>query len=104
MRRNFVEIYALAVCFCALLCFTVAFGIGSYDIVQIAAPEFTLSSDESSMEYSGRFCKDSSAVIGEQRSAAQSLTKVAIILIIDSAIFLIHWRMAGRIRKKAQES
>ena len=41
-----LEIYALAVCFIALVCFVVALGIGVYDLIQIASPEFTLNAYE----------------------------------------------------------
>ena len=42
MKKSILEIYALAVCFVALLCFVIALGIGVYDLIQIANPEFTL--------------------------------------------------------------
>ncbi len=41
-----LEIYALAVCFIALVCFVVALGIGLNDLIQIASPEFTLNAYE----------------------------------------------------------
>lgn len=46
MRRLPVEIYALTVCFFTVGCFSITFGIALYDLVQIAAPEFTLSAAE----------------------------------------------------------
>jgi len=46
MKRSILEIYALAVCFLALLCFVIALGIGVYDLIQIANPEFTISAYE----------------------------------------------------------
>ena len=42
MKRSFVEIYGLAVCFVTLLCFVIALGVGIYDLLQVAFPEFTL--------------------------------------------------------------
>ena len=42
MKRSFVEIYGLAVCFVTLLCFVIALGAGIYDLLQVAFPEFTL--------------------------------------------------------------
>jgi len=42
MKKSMLEIYALAVCFVALVCFLIALGIGVYDLIQIANPEFTI--------------------------------------------------------------
>ena len=46
MKKSILEIYALAVCFLALVCFVIALGIGVYDLIQIASPEFTISAHE----------------------------------------------------------
>ena len=46
MTRPSVETSGLAVCFTALLCFVIALGVGLYDLLQIAAPEFTLNAYE----------------------------------------------------------
>ena len=46
MKRSFVEIYGLAVCFVTLLCFVIALGVGIYDLLQAAFPEFTLNAYE----------------------------------------------------------
>jgi len=42
MKKSILEIYALAVCFLALVCFVIALGIGVYDLIQITSPEFTI--------------------------------------------------------------
>ena len=42
MKKGLLEIYALSVCFVALVCFVISLGIGIYDIVEITSPEFTL--------------------------------------------------------------
>jgi len=42
MKKSILEIYALAVCFVALVCFLIALGIGVYDLIQISSPEFTI--------------------------------------------------------------
>ncbi len=42
MKKSILEIYALAVCFVALVCFLIALGIGVYDLIQITSPEFTI--------------------------------------------------------------
>jgi hypothetical protein len=46
MKKSILEIYAFAVCFVALVCFVIALGIGVYDLIQIANPEFTISGYE----------------------------------------------------------
>jgi hypothetical protein len=46
MKKSILEIYALAVCFVALGCLVIALGIGMYDLIQIANPEFTLNAYE----------------------------------------------------------
>lgn len=40
------RIYALAVCFSAILCIAISTGIGLYDVVQLTIPEFTISSHQ----------------------------------------------------------
>jgi hypothetical protein len=46
MKKSILEIYALSVCFVALVCFVVALGIAVYDLIQIASPAFTLNAYE----------------------------------------------------------
>ena len=46
MKKSSIEIYGLAVCFVTLLCFIIALGVGIYDLLQIAYPEFTLNAYE----------------------------------------------------------
>ncbi|MYM87089.1 hypothetical protein GTP91_07830 [Rugamonas sp. FT82W] len=44
MKKSILEIYALAVCFVTVVCFVVALGIATYSVLEIAKPDFTLSS------------------------------------------------------------
>ena len=46
VKKSLLEIYALAVCFVTVVCFVIALGIGLYDLVELAYPEFSLSSYE----------------------------------------------------------
>ena len=115
MARSLIQAYALAVCFAALMCLVVALGIGVYDLVQIAAPGFTLpqyelwESNEQFLTYHPdkkelppqeiaqlRAAYRESALAGERRLATQSLVFVAIIILIDVAAYAVHWRMARR--------
>ncbi len=43
------------------------------------------------------------ALKSEQRNAAQSLTQIFIIILIDLVVFAIHWYMAKRARAEASE-
>ena len=77
MKETIIEKYALTVCFVFLICMVIALGIGIYDIVEIVSLESTIHT-----------CED----------AAQSLTKVIIIVLLCSIVFFIHWRIAKRAR------
>ncbi len=44
MKKAILEIYALAVCFAAIICFVIAAGVGLYALVGTLNPEFTLDS------------------------------------------------------------
>ena len=44
MKKNILEIYALAVCFVSIICFVVCLGVAGYSLVQIAKPDFTMNS------------------------------------------------------------
>ena len=117
MKRSLLEVYAVAVCFATLLCFVCALGIGLYDVVQISAPEFTVSpyydqAYQTRAEFE-RYFPDKKGVsdqeianlrdaaLGEalrveRHSAVQSLVQVLLILSIDAGVFAVHWRMAKR--------
>lgn len=44
MKKVILEIYALAVCFTAVICFVIAAGFGFYSLAGVLNPEFTLDS------------------------------------------------------------
>lgn len=113
MRRSAIQIYALVVCFATLMCFVVSLGLGLYDVVRMTAPAFTLSGWQAS-ESNAQFVvfwpdkKDlpdeeltrvrqatyHDAVAGERHAAQQSAVFIAIILAIDFAVYIAHWRLA----------
>ena len=118
MRTPAIQVYALAVCFCTLVCFVIALGVGLYDVVQITAPQFTLqqwyshvygSNEQFVATYPDkkglpadeikrlREQASGDALTGERRAAEQSEVFVLIILAIDSAVFAVHWRIAQRV-------
>ncbi len=121
MKRTVLEIYGLAVCFVTVVCAAVSLGIGIYDIIEIVAPEFTLSSYEHGPHQSNeaffrgaekeaqglsegertkrRLSSYAMAVRGERRKGVQNLVIVSIILVIDAIVFMLHWRLARRARE-----
>jgi hypothetical protein len=120
VKRSLLEVYALAICFVALACFTIALGIGLYDIIQIGSPRFTIAAHQFSKHQSNdAFTRDwpkdkvlpsdeerekrrlesyRIALQVEQRDGVQGLTKVVLVVLIDVIVFLIHWRIARRER------
>ncbi len=46
MKKTILEIYALAVCFAAVVCFVIAAGVGLYALIGVVKPELTLPSWE----------------------------------------------------------
>lgn len=111
--RSLIQLYALAVCFTTLMCFMIALGIGLHDLVQIAAPGFTLNQsgphqsndlylqyypakvDSADDEVSRlRLQALAEALHAERRGAQQSGLFVLIVLVIDAVVFGLHWRIA----------
>ncbi|MCK9531218.1 MAG: hypothetical protein M0R77_11770 [Gammaproteobacteria bacterium] len=132
MKRNLLEIYALAVCFFTVACFVIVLGIAVWDGVSVLAPEFTLSNhnwerhqtDEAfrkSLSNENRYREDKDsykppegaaltdariqsydqALRAERRIGFQGLARNAIILLLNIALFAIHWKLAARARKNA---
>ena len=121
VKKSLLEIYALAVCFVTVVCFVIALGIGVYDLVELAYPEFSLSSYEyerhqSDEAFMRHWAKDKkrpaegevtklreesfrTELRKEQRSAMQSLVQILIVLAIDVVVFFVHWRLAQRGRE-----
>jgi hypothetical protein len=122
MTRSLIQLYALAVCFATLMCLVVALGLGTYDLVRIGAPSFTVQdygywqSDEQLLLYypdkkemplherdAFREGQSLAAVKAERRGALQRLVFVAIILGIDVVVYAIHWRIAKRMEPLPRE-
>jgi hypothetical protein len=112
MGRSLISVYALAVCFCTLMCLVIVLGIGLYDLVRIVAPQFTL--DQSWIQTDAQFLAyypqkkelsaeeikalraeyRMSAVQGERHVALQRFVWLAIIATIDGVVYALHWRLA----------
>lgn len=76
MKKTILEIYALAVCFAAVVCSTVTLGFGLWSVLEIAMPEFTVSNyvyenyqDNESYLPSKRRCEDSDGLTAEEAAA-----------------------------------
>ena len=129
MKRNVLEIYALAVCFFNVACFVIVFGMAVWNVVSIAAPQFTMnnyewqqfqSDDTYSKQLSmGHGCnKDyvvptgqaltdarvkalNDALASQRHGDISSLIHNIIILLINVVVFLAHWKLASRARQSA---
>ncbi len=123
MKKNMLEVYALAVCFVTVVCAVVASGIGLYALLSIAKPEFTLPAYQyqrfqTNESFNSSECAEGNkkkltdeeitkkrisgyaiALKNEQRESVQSFVKVAIVLALDAFVFLLHWRLARRSRE-----
>lgn len=113
MGRSLLSIYALAVCFCTLMCLMIVLGLGAFSLVRLAAPEFTLAdhtwahSDEQYLQWypaqqhltpvqlvEAREKTRQAAVQYERRGVARMLVYTLIIGAIDSVVYALHWRLA----------
>lgn len=111
--RSLVQIYALLVCFCSLMCFVIALGVGAYDVIEIAAPDLTLTADRHAYYPYASILTDgkthTEAELAEaravqelwsldyhRRSAIASLIFTAIVCAIDVVVFAVHWWIARR--------
>ena len=121
MKKSLLEIYSLAVCFVTIICFAVALGVGTYDVLEMSNPELTLKSysyqqHQTNEAFTRNWSKDKErpsedkiaemrmesykvALEAEKRDAVQSFIRVLIVIIIDIAIFIIHWKLAKRTRE-----
>ena len=125
MKKSLLEIYALAICFFTVACFSITAGVAIYDVIQIADPELTVDSvyyqrHQSNDEFTNHYCscdeddkrlpiaeaeltqkREQSWALtlrSEKHNGVQSLVHMLIIIFIDSIIFLIHWNIAKRAR------
>jgi hypothetical protein len=116
MFRSLIQVYALTVCFCTLMCGVIALGVAAYDVVRIAAPGFTMAntygawdSDEQFVlvypdkkglplaeisAFREKYRQDGLAA--ERKTGQQGFVFAFIILVIDGAVYTIHWRIARR--------
>jgi hypothetical protein len=125
--KSKLEIYALAVCFAAVICLVISISIAGYSTITIINPELTIESYEfdkyqSNDNYweSKKSCysRDQSKMTrppeeeltkqrleelsiklkGERRNGLQSLIYSLIFVVVGAVTLLIHWRIAKNAR------
>ncbi|MBC6413796.1 MAG: hypothetical protein GDA45_02515 [Chromatiales bacterium] len=124
VKRNYVGLYALAVCFINVLIGSIAIGVIIYSIVGVVAPHITLpgweyskyqSNDEfilQSGDSGGRYDKFKDmteqeitrkrneaydiALKTERRQGQQEILEYSIVLLIQIILFVVHWRLVVR--------
>lgn len=102
-----VQKYALAISFLTLLCMVITLGVALYDVVQIIAPQFTYIPQNYVVSETSNAAMGEAPAINmkeepdhsiqlEKMNAARSLTQAAIILLIDTVVFMFHWKLSNR--------
>jgi len=124
MKKSGLEIYALAVCYTAIIAITACLSLGIWSGVKIAVPSISIDSYQywrfqSNENYLRDNAEDMSALSSpeitrrrteeyrlavnrERRDTFQNLVQQLIVLLMSSAVFLIHWRLARKMRRKAE--
>jgi len=126
--KSKLEIYALSVCFVSVFCLVISLGLGSYALVEISAPELTMSSynydqfqsNEAYWSKNTPYCgKGCEAVVkpgkdelakqrieafkiakkSEARSGFQSLIKCSLFILLSTLALLIHFKIAKKSRE-----
>lgn len=85
MKYRILEIYAMFVCFPAVICLTVVSSIGLFDLVQIFFPELTAGT--------------SGKILLERQFAIQSLVKILTVFPVTIIVLSIHWSIGKRARE-----
>jgi hypothetical protein len=123
--KSKLEIYALAVCFAAVVCLVISTGIAGYAVFEIAAPELTMRSytyekyqtNESYFEIKRSRCSEDKAprpaedtltkqrveafaieLKGEKREGFQTLIKCLMFIAVSGIALVLHSKIAKRSR------
>ncbi len=120
MKKIILKLYAYLVCFVTLSCSAILFGVGMYDVVEIAAPGYMLSdkivqghNDNKSFihyhyksnlyEYftdeqiTTQRLKSLEKATGDERNdAIRGLIIAFVVLLINIGIFYVHWPMVEK--------
>jgi len=120
MKKSILEIYAMGICFIAVIGLSITLVIAIYNVVKISNPGFTLNSHtfkshqsieafiktdrekltDLSEEETTKLREESFKIEleVEKRSGLQSLISSAIALLIILIVLITHWRVAKRAR------
>jgi hypothetical protein len=121
--KSKLEIYALSVCFAAVISLVISTGIAGYAIIKIAAPHLTMSSyDYDRLQTNDAFwvkiasCSKEAGRPGEEeltkrrleafdlelqserREGLQSLVQCLIFILVSGAVLIVHWQIAQKAR------
>ncbi len=124
--KSKLEIYALAVCFAAVVCLVISIGIAGYSIIEIVNPTLTMKSYEYNIYQSNdsywesKQCHCDTKVIptrpseeelskkrqealaitlkGEKREGFQTFVKSMMFILAGGIALLIHWKIAKKAR------
>ena len=124
--KSKLEIYALSVCFAAVVCIIISAGIAGYSVFSVITPELTMSgysydkfqSNEAYWKSKSSCSKEeksdvkpseeeltkqrteafSVAINAEKREGFQSLIKCFMFLLVSGITLLIHWKIARNAR------
>lgn len=124
--KSKLEIYALSVCFAAIVCLVISIGIAGYSIVEITNPDITISAyDYDKYQSNDRYWDSKSygrdsknveqrppeeeltkkrekdliiALKGERREGFQSLIGALMFILAGGVTLIIHWQIAKRAR------
>ena len=126
--KSKLEVYALSVCFAAVVCLVVSAGIGGYALIRIVQPELTLEKWDYDKYQSNdvfwqtrqqrnlegqkaeqrpaeedltkrRLESYSRALMTERRGGVQTLIRSAIFFLAGAVSLFVHWRIARRARQ-----
>ena len=124
--KSKLEIYALSVCFAAMVCLVISGGIAGYSIFEIVTPELTLRSYEyDNYQTNEAYWKNKIScskdekekikpseeeltkqrleafaieITGEKREGFQSLIRCFMFLLVAGVTLVIHWKIAQKAR------
>jgi hypothetical protein len=120
--KSKLEVYALAVCFAAIVCLVISLSIAGYSIVRIAYPEITIKSYDYKMYRTNdsywasryfpgggvptrppeeeitrqRLSAYHTVIYGERREALQTLIQTFMFVVVGTITLLLHWRLAKK--------
>jgi hypothetical protein len=124
--KSKLEIYALAVCFAAVVCLVISISIAGYSIIQIAQPDLTIHSYKfDKYQTNQRFWESRQScskdkvsmkkpaevelteqrlealrieLNGEKRNGLQGLIHALMFVVVGAVTLFLHWRIAKKAR------